>query len=60
MYKYGMRVTPLIVGIPKLPGFLWREDDITGKYYHIIVYDRPLNDYEQEIYELDYLGEVKE
>ena len=57
-YKYGMRQNVLCLGCFPLMGFLYRADDVTGKYYGILVYCRPLNDHEQDYYELDYLGEV--
>ena len=39
-------------------GLVGREDDPTGKYHSILIYNRPLDDHEQEGFELDYLGEA--
>ena len=51
-YKYGMRLRGYSLGAqPK--GVLRREDDTTGKYYDIIVYDRPLSAEEISNYDLD-------
>ena len=38
-------------------GLIRSEDDKTGKYHDVLVYNRPLDDHEREDYELDYLGE---
>jgi len=57
MFKYGMRLrgfSPMCQ--PK--GVIKRQDDPTGKYYDIILYDRELTENELSYYELDYLGEV--
>ncbi len=59
MYKYGMRFREFTPDYPPLIGLMWREDDPSGIYHDILVYNRPLNDHEQEEYELDYLGEIK-
>ena len=51
-YKYGMRLRGYSPGAqPK--GVLRRENDTTGKYYDIIVYDRPLSAEEISNYDLD-------
>ena len=62
MYKYGMQLRGLLRGfftacLP-MTGLIRREDDPTGKYHDILIYSRPLNDNEQDGFELDYLGEV--
>ena len=58
-YKYGMRLRGFSIGCqPK--GVLYREDDNTGKYHDIIVYDRKLTEKELSDYELDYLGEAED
>ena len=41
-----------------MEGLVHRENDTTGRYHDCLVYSRPLNDHEQDGYELDYLGEV--
>ena len=64
MYKYGMQLRGLLRGFSyaclPMAGLIRREDDPTGKYHDILIYSRPLNDHEQDGYELDYLGEVSE
>ena len=60
MYKYGMRLRGFSIGCQPMIGLVRREDDPTGKYHDILVYDRPLNDHEQESSELDYLGETEQ
>lgn len=60
MYKYGMRLRGFSTLCPPLIGLIRREDDPTGKYHDILIYARPLNDHEQDVFELDYLGEVEE
>lgn len=51
-YRYGMRLRGFSPGAqPK--GVIRREDDSAGKYYDIIVYDRPLSAEEISNYELD-------
>ena len=51
-YRYGMRLRGFSPGAqPK--GVLRREDDPTGKYHDIIVYDRPLSAEEISNYDLD-------
>jgi len=51
-YRYGMRLrgyAPMCQ--PK--GVIRREDDPTGKYWDIIVYDRELSESETRSYDLD-------
>lgn len=55
-YKYGMRLRGFSIGCQPMDGFVRREDDLTGVYHDIIVYDRPLNEKECEQYELDDLN----
>ena len=57
MYKYGMRLRPFSIGCQPKDGFVEREDDPTGKYWDVIIYDRPLTEKELEDYELDNLNE---
>lgn len=57
MYKYGMRLRGFSIGTQPKAGFYERQDDQTGKYWDILVYDRKLTDKEVQEYELDYLGE---
>lgn len=57
-YRYGMRLRGFSIGCQPKDGFLGREDDESGRYYDILIYDRQLTDRELEDYELDYLGKV--
>ena len=57
MFMYGMRLRPFSIGCQPMNGLIQVEDDKTGKYWNILIYANPLNDHEQEVYELDYLGE---
>jgi len=54
-YRYGMRVRGFSIGCQPMNGFIERLDDTTGKYYDILVYDRPLKDYEVSHFSLDYI-----
>ena len=58
MYKYGMRLRGYASLCQPMTGLLFVRDDPSGKYYNILYYSMPLNDHEQEGFELDYLGEV--
>lgn len=58
MYKYGMRLRGFSIGCQPMEGFLRREDDPTGRYWDVLVYDRLLTDRECKAYALDYIGEV--
>ena len=57
MFMYGMRLRPFSIGCQPMDGLIRVEDDKTGKYWNILFYSNPLNDHEQDEYELDYLGE---
>ena len=54
-FRYGMRLRGFSIGCQPMEGLLGREDDITGRYHDIIVYDRELTDEEVRDYELDRL-----
>lgn len=56
VYRYGMRLRGFSIGCQPKDGFLDREDDESGRYYDILVYDRELSDQEVEAYELDFTG----
>ncbi len=58
-YKYGMRLRGFSPMCQPKDGFVRREDDTTGKYYDVIVYDRELTSREINNYELDYIKEVR-
>ena len=57
MFMYGMRLRPFSIGCQPINGLIRIEEDKTGKYWNILIYANPLNDHEQDDYELDYLGE---
>lgn len=58
MYKYGMRLRGFSIGCQPRHGLVRVEEDGSGRYHNILIYNRPLADREQEAFELDYLGEV--
>lgn len=59
MHKYGMRLRGFSIGCQPMDGLDHREDDTTGRYYDILVYDRRLTDDEVKAYELDEIREVE-
>ena len=56
-YIYGMRLRGFSPGCQPKSGLIKRVDDITGRYWDIIIYNRKLSDSEVNSFELDYLGE---
>lgn len=52
-YRYGMRLRGFSPGCQPMKGFLRREDDTSGRYYDIIIYNRKLTEMELYNYELD-------
>ena len=60
MFKYGMKLRPFSIGCQPMEGLMKVEEDSTGKYWNILYYADPLNDHEQDGYELVYLGEKTE
>ena len=60
MFMYGMRLRSFSIGCQPMNGLIRVEDDKTGKYWNILFYANPLNDHEQDGYELVYLGERTE
>ena len=54
-FKYGMRLRGFSPGCQPR-GVIRREDDPTGKYWDIIIYDRELTRKELVDYELDDLN----
>ena len=57
MFIYGMRLRPFSIGCQPMNGLIRVEEDNTGKYWNILFNVNPLNDHEQDGFELDYLGE---
>ena len=58
LYMYGMKNRRLIEYLPLERLIRWDLDKY-GKYCCILIYAMPLNEHEQETYDLDYLGECK-
>ena len=54
-FKYGMRLRGFSIGCQPMDGFICRDDDTTGKYHDILVYDRQLTEQEVYAYDLDEL-----
>ena len=54
-YKYGMRLRGFSPGCQPDDGFAYHQEDRTGKYWDIIVYNRPLTEKETKHYALDQL-----
>lgn len=55
---YGMKNRRLIEYLP-LQRLIRCDLDNNGKYCCILIYAMPLNEHEQETFNLDYLGECK-
>lgn len=55
-YLYGMRLRGFSPGCQPREGLIGDKEDITGKYYDLLMYDRELTDEELREYELDYVG----
>ena len=54
-YRYGMRLRGFSPGCQPMNGLDHVEDDTTGRYYNILVYNRKLTEEEVRDYELDSL-----
>lgn len=57
---YGMRLRGFSLGCQPMRGLLERQDDTTGRYHDLLVYDRELTDKELEDYELDFCVLLRE
>jgi len=57
MEKYGMRLRGFSIGCQPKEGLIERQDDPTGKYYDILIYNRQLTEKELQDYELDHITE---
>lgn len=59
-YYYGMRLRGFSPMCQPKEGLVRREDDVTGRYYDILVYNRELTQEELRSYDLDHItGEYK-
>lgn len=58
MFLYGMRLRGFSPGCQPKEGLVERQDDVTGKYYDILVYNRELTEEELKNYELDFIGRL--
>lgn len=56
-HRYGMRLRGFAPMCQPKEGLIRREDDPSGRYYDILVYDRELTDEEVVNYELDPIDE---
>lgn len=55
-FAYGMRLRGFSPGAQPRGGYICHLDDLTGKYYDIVVYDRQLTTDEVYGYDLEYIG----
>jgi len=55
-FYYGMRLRGFSMGCQPMNGLVRREDDESGRYWDILVYDRQLSEKELAGYELDFIG----
>ena len=55
IYKYGMKLRGFSIGCQPMKGLCGRREDLTGKYWDILVYDRPLTEDEICNYDLEFL-----
>lgn len=55
-YYYGMKLRGFSPGCQPMEGFIRREDDWTGNYWDVLVYDRKLNSIQCDHYDLVLIG----
>lgn len=58
MYRYGMRLRGFGPMCQPKEGLVRREDDPSGKYWDVIVYNRELTEAETRAYELDFIEKI--
>lgn len=58
MFLYGMRLRGFSPGCQPKDGLVERQDDVTGRYHDILVYNRELTTEELKNYELDFIGRL--
>ena len=56
MFRYGMRLRGFSPFCQPAEGLIRREDDPSGRYYDILIYDRMLTESELNNYELDFIS----
>lgn len=59
-YRYGMRLRGFSIGCQPMNGFVEREDDTTGRFHDILVYDRELTPAELRDYELSFVSKTEQ
>lgn len=55
-YYYGMRLRGFSPMCQPMDGLVERQDDLKGRYYDVLVYNRELTQEEQRSYELDLIN----
>lgn len=55
-YYYGMRLRGFSLACQPMEGLIERQDDWTGKYWDVLVYDRELTAQECSNYDLDFIA----
>lgn len=58
-WSYGMKYRGFSIGCQPMKGLVGRDDDPTGEFYDILVYNRELTDKEVADYELERLEVLK-
>lgn len=56
VFYYGMRLRGFSPGCQPMDGFVERQDDWTGKYWDVLVYDRQLDKADCEQYDLEFIA----
>ena len=59
MYYYGMKYRGFSPSCQPMDGLIERQDDFTGKYWDILVYDRMLTRQECDDYDLEFIASEK-
>lgn len=55
-YVYGMRLRGFSIGAQPMNGLVDHEEDLTGNYWDILIYDHELTEEERRHYSLDFIG----
>jgi hypothetical protein len=59
-YVYGMRMRGFSIGCQPMKNWVERLDDVSCRYYDILVYSERLCERDVKNYELDYIGTMEE